>query len=430
VLLFPVSSVAVLPNQAAIMQAGILLPGPTNHGQGTTAVFRLLVPAGTTGRSTLITLAVARQGTVPSGAGSLLNVGIGPVFDLAVAAGLSAMSGGIAGLPNVGVGPTSDLTPHEVQPGSPITAFLRPLTLQVSYDPQELEGLDTASLRIAYFDVATRRWVPLPTTLDTANHLLTANVQHFTLFQVRGSAHTTAQLKNAQRRLAAQAAAGPPRVTTLPSTPRAVVIDGVPLVVTLPQGNQHAPVTVVITGKAGARISAIFTLARGPRDVVRSTLDGRGYARLVFTPPPITAAQTVGVVVAAHGATRIQTVAGRFTLLPGPAARSSTGSTPASPRSSGLSVSLNVAPASAHRAQTVLATVQTRGGAQVSVMILAGKTRVAGSMGQADSHGTYRYRVAARTLHPRGGNATLVVSVTVRWAGQTASRTAPLVVVP
>ena len=68
---------------------------------------------------------------------------------------------------------------------------------------------------------------------------------HFTLFQVRATARTQAQLNQARARLAARGAAGPPQVSVLAGTDAAVV-DAVPVLVTLPSGQIHLPVVVLV----------------------------------------------------------------------------------------------------------------------------------------------------------------------------------------
>src|SRR5205807_3653862 len=118
--------------------------------------------------------------------------------------------------------------------GVPVHKFdpAHPLVIQITYDPAELGDLDPATLKIGYFDVTNRRWLLLPATVDTVNHTVTALTTHFTLFQIRATARTRAQVKSAQARLAALAAAGAPRVRALPAVQP--VVGGVPFVVILP----------------------------------------------------------------------------------------------------------------------------------------------------------------------------------------------------
>ncbi len=63
--------------------------------------------------------------------------------------------------------------------------FNPPITLTLKYDPGLLPaGFDASKLVIAYYDTATSMWVVLPSTVDTVNDTVSAQVSHFTLFAV------------------------------------------------------------------------------------------------------------------------------------------------------------------------------------------------------------------------------------------------------
>jgi len=63
--------------------------------------------------------------------------------------------------------------------------FHPPITLTLHYDPGLIqEGTAEKDLVIAYYDVATGQWVSLPSTVDTENNTITAQVSHLTKFAI------------------------------------------------------------------------------------------------------------------------------------------------------------------------------------------------------------------------------------------------------
>jgi len=61
--------------------------------------------------------------------------------------------------------------------------FAPPITITVTYAPGLIPpGVDEEDLVIAYYDVITGKWVVLPSTVDTVNNLIMAEVSGFTLF--------------------------------------------------------------------------------------------------------------------------------------------------------------------------------------------------------------------------------------------------------
>jgi len=61
--------------------------------------------------------------------------------------------------------------------------FNPPITVTLSYEPGQVpEGVDEEDLVIAFYNAATGQWVILQSTVDTANHTITAKVNHLTLF--------------------------------------------------------------------------------------------------------------------------------------------------------------------------------------------------------------------------------------------------------
>lgn len=71
--------------------------------------------------------------------------------------------------------------------GGEVHQFAEPLTITVSYTPQQLEALNLSEqdLSIFWLDDSLpigRQWVPLTTKVDTRNHVATALVDHFSTF--------------------------------------------------------------------------------------------------------------------------------------------------------------------------------------------------------------------------------------------------------
>jgi len=76
------------------------------------------------------------------------------------------------------IGCAYDYTPNNA-------TFNPPVTLTLRYDPNILPaGVDARTLALAYYDSTAGKWVPRPSTVATLNHIVTAQVSHFTLFAV------------------------------------------------------------------------------------------------------------------------------------------------------------------------------------------------------------------------------------------------------
>lgn len=255
-----------------------------------TEALQLLVPAGTISGGVSLHVATPPLDTVPGliqGLGHANNVGVGLAFDLTA---------------------IDNLTGQHVRQFS----FQHPLLLQFSYDPADIAGLDPSTLVVAYYDPATRTWRALPTTIDALHHVLTAATTHFTLFQIRATAHTAAQLTQARARLATLAVAGAPHVATLPRTSAGMIT-----LASVPAGSQHVPLSLSITGTPQTRIRIVYTLPTG-RQTQSLTLAARGYVTLLFTPTvPLTTAQPLLItVIATHGSVQQTTTYSRL-LQPG-----------------------------------------------------------------------------------------------------------------
>ncbi|HVA93118.1 MAG TPA: hypothetical protein VNL71_25140, partial [Chloroflexota bacterium] len=104
---------------------------------------------------------------------------------------------------------------------------------------------------------------------------VTARATRLALFQARGVSH-------AKGGLTTTGFSGAPRIT-MPATSHATVSD-LPLDLVLPQGRLQAPVSVIVTGAPGAKLSAGFSMA-GVTITQTLTLDAQGYAATYFAPP-------------------------------------------------------------------------------------------------------------------------------------------------
>jgi hypothetical protein len=63
--------------------------------------------------------------------------------------------------------------------------------LTLKYDPGQVPvGFNVSKLSVAYYDNAASEWVVLPSTVDTVNHTVTAQIGHFTMFAVYAPAPT------------------------------------------------------------------------------------------------------------------------------------------------------------------------------------------------------------------------------------------------
>ncbi len=85
--------------------------------------------------------------------------------------------------------------------GADIHQFDAPLSISVSYTPEQLAALQIAedALTLFWFDETAQRWVPLPTTVDQATRTATAMVDHFSPFQLAdGSSPSTTFIPSLQ----------------------------------------------------------------------------------------------------------------------------------------------------------------------------------------------------------------------------------------
>jgi uncharacterized repeat protein (TIGR01451 family) len=70
--------------------------------------------------------------------------------------------------------------------GADIHQFDAPLTISVTYTPEQLQafGIPAGELRLFWFDEAARGWTPLPTSVDTEARTVSAPIDHFSVFTI------------------------------------------------------------------------------------------------------------------------------------------------------------------------------------------------------------------------------------------------------
>ena len=74
-----------------------------------------------------------------------------------------------------------------------VTDFNRPVTIQVSYAPEDVAGIDESQLGLYYFDNTLNEWVALEAVVDPAGDSVTVNelnyfTLHFTLYALMAPA--------------------------------------------------------------------------------------------------------------------------------------------------------------------------------------------------------------------------------------------------
>ncbi len=349
------------PRQAAVLSLQATSPLAAAGGESVAQRLQLLVPTGavtgvTRFQASVLALPLPAGGIVP---GQPNNVALGFAFQLTAS----------------------------TRAGRPVRRFdpRRPLLLRISYQLVDLGPLDPATLRVTFLDTSTGTWRTLPTTVDPFQQTLVALTTHVTLFQVRATARTPAQVRAAQARMAGLAAQGAPRVTVQQVLPGGV--GGFPLLVTVPAGHQRAPLIVTVLGAPRAGVRIAFSLP-GSLTVQSLSLDGRGYATTAFSPPTATQRLVVSTTVSSGAAS--VTVAQVITMLP------SLRRTAALPGAPPLQATLRSAPLSRGRTNA-LVTVATAPQARVRLVLLALHSGVRRTLvavtARADRSGVARLRL-------------------------------------
>ena len=66
--------------------------------------------------------------------------------------------------------------------GVPVTQFNQPITLVIHYLDANLTGIDETKLELYYWHAGQQAWVLVPATIDAANNVVTATLNHLTTF--------------------------------------------------------------------------------------------------------------------------------------------------------------------------------------------------------------------------------------------------------
>jgi hypothetical protein len=64
------------------------------------------------------------------------------------------------------------------------TVFERPVTISLPYDPSALNGASEDDLKVHYWNPHSSAWEALPSVVDKQSHCVTAQVGHFSFYQV------------------------------------------------------------------------------------------------------------------------------------------------------------------------------------------------------------------------------------------------------
>ena len=80
------------------------------------------------------------------------------------------------------------------EPGRvPLRQFLAPISIEISYQEDRLNG-DENSLIVFYYDEVSGTWQPLPTQVDIENNLVTAQTDHLSVFDINAQNLEAARL--------------------------------------------------------------------------------------------------------------------------------------------------------------------------------------------------------------------------------------------
>jgi len=70
------------------------------------------------------------------------------------------------------------------QDGQVITRFSNDVYVTLRYDPSTYSEQEEQQLIMKYYDEQQKRWIPLPSTVNAAEHTVTATTSHFTMFAI------------------------------------------------------------------------------------------------------------------------------------------------------------------------------------------------------------------------------------------------------
>jgi len=112
---------------------------------------------------------------IPAGIRGTTSKGL-PLSSITV----TQVSGTLALLP---AGENVVSAPYEFGPSG--AQFSSPISMIFSYDPTKItSGFPETSLAVAYYNVSEKQWISIRGIVDTVNHTITVQVDHFTAFAV------------------------------------------------------------------------------------------------------------------------------------------------------------------------------------------------------------------------------------------------------
>lgn len=177
---------------AIFMSLGLLVATVFLWGTGNV----LVAAYGGGGGVTPPVVAGAVSGTVTAGSGGSVALDDGAVT-------VNFPAGAVDGDVTVTISPVEKVTQNmagyvkvgsaiyelvaETADGQAVTSFKKPLSLKFTYKDADLSGTAEANVTIFYWDDAYKAWIAVPTVVDTATNVATAQVDHFTVFALLGS---------------------------------------------------------------------------------------------------------------------------------------------------------------------------------------------------------------------------------------------------
>ena len=86
------------------------------------------------------------------------------------------------------IGEIFSIRASQTENGLPVTQFARPFSLEISYDEELLGGTAGEDLILIYWNLDSSHWLEVPTVVDSATNMLSAQLDHLTTFAVSSRA--------------------------------------------------------------------------------------------------------------------------------------------------------------------------------------------------------------------------------------------------
>ncbi len=114
---------------------------------------------------------------------------------------------------------------YDFQPSG--ATFNPPATVRFNYDPTLIPAdVTETNLQIAYYDSTTSTWITLPSSVDTSNKFINAQIAHFTTYAVTYGVLATTSLSTATPPA--------PTLTPTPAPIRTAILTNIPIETTTP----------------------------------------------------------------------------------------------------------------------------------------------------------------------------------------------------